>query len=213
MEQLNERIAKAPLGIKIAVVLITLAVVTALNFLVIGVPPGKSINEIESRIKKTDVELDKTKKDYITKQAIANDLNRFRREKEILEQRFNEAKAVLPDQSQIDDLLAAFQDNAQKSGLEITSVEPKAIAANAAGFYSSIPIAMSVVGSYHEIATFFDALGRMRRIVNVSEVSLDQPKDVNGKIILNGKFLVTAFMFVEAKKAAGPGTTPGGGVQ
>jgi type IV pilus assembly protein PilO len=37
----------------------------------------------------------------------------------------------------------------------------------------------------------------MRRIVNVSEVSLDQPKDVNGKIILNGKFLVTAFMFVD----------------
>jgi type IV pilus assembly protein PilO len=66
---------------------------------------------------------------------------------------------------------------------------------------------MSVSGNYHEIATFFDSLGRMRRIVNVSEVVLDGPKDVNGKVILSGKFLVTAFMFVDPSKGtAKPGS-------
>jgi type IV pilus assembly protein PilO len=49
----------------------------------------------------------------------------------------------------------------------------------------------------------------MRRIVNVSEVSLDSPKDVNGKVVLSGKFLVTAFMFVDPAKpgAKSPGST------
>jgi hypothetical protein len=38
----------------------------------------------------------------------------------------------------------------------------------------------------------------------VSDVSLGEPKDVNGKIVLSGKFLVTAFMFVDpSKKGAG----------
>jgi len=41
----------------------------------------------------------------------------------------------------------------------------------------------------------------------VSEVSLTDPKDVNGKVILSGKFLVTAFMFVNpAAKPAAPGS-------
>jgi type IV pilus assembly protein PilO len=76
---------------------------------------------------------------------------------------------------------------------------------------------MTVTGNYHEIATFFDSLARMRRIVNVSELALDSPKDVNGKIVVNGKFLVTAFMFVDASKQGGaqrPGGAPrlaGGG--
>jgi type IV pilus assembly protein PilO len=51
----------------------------------------------------------------------------------------------------------------------------------------------------------------MRRIVNVSEMALDQPKDVNGKIILNGKFLVTAFMFVDPSKAPPAAAKPAAG--
>jgi type IV pilus assembly protein PilO len=51
----------------------------------------------------------------------------------------------------------------------------------------------------------------MRRIVNVSDIQLDGARDVNGKVVLNGKFLVTAFMFLDqaaladAKTAKKPG--------
>ena len=61
---------------------------------------------------------------------------------------------------------------------------------------------MTVTGNFHEIATFFDALGRLRRIVNVSDITLDAPKDVNGKVVADAKFLVTTFMFVEPKPKA-----------
>ena len=60
---------------------------------------------------------------------------------------------------------------------------------------------MTVTGSFHEIATFFDALGRLRRIVNVSDITLDEPKDVKGKVVVSAKFLVTTFMFVDPKAA------------
>jgi len=72
---------------------------------------------------------------------------------------------------------------------------------------------MTVTGNFHEIATFFDSLGRMRRIVNVTDIVLSEPKDVNGKVVLSAKFLATTFMFVEPSKAAPakPGAKPAGG--
>ena len=63
---------------------------------------------------------------------------------------------------------------------------------------------MTVTGNFHEIATFFDSLGRLRRIVNVSDISMATPKEVSGKLVVDAKFLVTTFMFVnQAKGAAG----------
>src|SRR5512138_2284962 len=202
MEKLLDRLVKAPLGAKIGGVAGVIALLTVINYFVVGMNFGMPISDVEEKIRKTLVEQQRLDKEYIEKTAIANNLNQFRREKELLEQQLREALAELPEEKNIEDLLQLFQDRALKAGLKIGSVEPKAPATER--FYARIPMPMAVKGIYHEIATFFDALGRMRRIVNVSEVQLDTPKDVNGKVILNGKFLVTAFMFVEAKKGGAP---------
>jgi type IV pilus assembly protein PilO len=44
-------------------------------------------------------------------------------------------------------------------------------------------------------------VARLRRIVNVTNLSLDGAKDVNGRVLLNARFLATSFMFVEKKDA------------
>jgi type IV pilus assembly protein PilO len=180
-------------------------VVTALNYFAIGLPTfGKSISEYEQRIARVDREQKKLNDDLIDKTSIANNLNQFRREKELLEQRLAEALTELPEDKKLDELLQFFQDRATKAGLEISTIEPQAPVTE--GFYARLPIPMTVTGNFHEIATFFDSLGRLRRIVNVNNITLDSPKDVGGKVILAGKFLVTAFMFVEQKpKPAQPG--------
>ena len=201
MERLITRIVKAPLGAKIAVLAAIVGLLTVVNYFVIGMGLGPSISDIEVKIRRAQVEQARLDKEYIEKTAIANNLNQFRREKELLEQQLREALAELPEDKNIPDLLQLFQDRALKAGLKIDSIEPKAPTTER--FYARIPIPMTVKGNYHEIATFFDSLGRMRRIVNVSDVSLSDPKDVNGKVILSGKFLVTAFMFVDPTKPAG----------
>jgi type IV pilus assembly protein PilO len=212
MDKLIERILKAPLGAKIGVVAAVVVLLTVLNYFVIGMNFGPSISDVETKIRKAALEQQRYEKEYIEKTAIANNLNQFRREKELLEQQLREALAELPEDKNIEDLLQLFQDRALKAGLKIESIEPKAPATER--FYARIPIPMTVKGNYHEIATFFDALGRMRRIVNVSDVVLDSPKDVNGKVILSGKFLVTAFMFVDPAGAPGkPGAPAAGGAR
>ncbi|HET9597324.1 MAG TPA: type 4a pilus biogenesis protein PilO [Anaeromyxobacteraceae bacterium] len=202
MEKLIERIAKAPVGTKVAVVMLVACGITALNYFVMGVPSfGASISEMEGRIERTGNEQRKLDQDYIEKQAIANNLNQFRREKELLEARLNEALAELPNDKRLDELLQLFQDRATKAGIDILTIEPQGQANE--GFYARIPVPMTVQGGYHEIATFLDAIGRLRRIVNVSNLALDTPHDVNGKVTLTGRFLATTFMFVDTKAAPG----------
>ena len=213
MDKLLERILKAPLGAKVGVVAAAVVLLTVLNWFVVGMNFGPAVSDLEDKIRRAAQEQARLEKEYIEKTAIANNLNQFRREKELLEQQLREALAELPEDKNIEDLLQLFQDRALKAGLKIVSIEPKT--PQAERFYAKIPIPMTVKGNYHEIATFFDSLGRMRRIVNVSEVSLGGAKDVNGKVILDGKFLVTAFMFVDPSKPMGkPGGAPApGGVR
>jgi type IV pilus assembly protein PilO len=210
MEKLIERIAKAPPGAKIAVIAFVAAAVTALNYFVVGVPTfGRAVAELDQRIEAAAREKRKLDQDYIEKQAIANNLNQFRREKELLEQRLQEALSELPDDKKLDELLQLFQDRASKAGLDILTIEPQAQASE--GFYARIPIPMSVQGNYHEIATFLDAVGRLRRIVNVNNLSFDQPKDQKGRVVLTAKFLATTFMFVDPKAADAKGAKPAAG--
>jgi type IV pilus assembly protein PilO len=207
MEQLIERVAKAPLGAKVAVLTGLLVAVTSLNYFVIGVPTfDAAISDLEARIHRTEVEQKKLDSDYIEKTAIANNLNQFRREKELLEQRLAEALAELPNDKNIDELLQSFQDRATKAGLEIQTIEPQG--QQSEGFYARVPIPMTVQGNYHEIATFLDSLGRLRRIVNVSNLSFESPKDSNGKLLLTAKFLATTFMFVDSAKPAAGAAKP-----
>ena len=201
MEKLIERVAKAPLGAKVGVVGGAVVALFLLSYFVFTLPAGASISEMEARIKRAKAEQVKLDADYGEKTAIANNLNQFRREKELLEQKLTEALAELPEEKDIDGLLQLLQDRAQKAGLEIMTIEPQAVANEQ--FYARIPIPMSVVGNFHEIATFLDSLGRLRRIVNVSELSLGGPREIGGKLVLNAKFLTTTFMFVSAKKGAG----------
>jgi type IV pilus assembly protein PilO len=205
MEQLIERIAKAPLGAKVGAVAVALVLVTALNYFVFAIPYGDSISDVDKKVKNLARQQTQLNAELTEKKAIANDLNRFRREKEILEQRLEQAKEKLPVDKDLDDLLTQFQDRAQKAGLDILTISPEH--EKPEGFYARLPIPMTVKGNFHEIVTFFDALGRLRRIVNVSDITLDSPADVKGKVVVNGKFMLTTFMFLDqggdAKKKGG----------
>jgi type IV pilus assembly protein PilO len=210
VEKFLDSVVKLPIAAKVGVVAGVVLALTLLNYFVVGMAFGPSISDIELRIRRGRAEQARLDKEYIEKTAIANNLNQFRREKELLEQQLREALAELPEEKNIEDLLQLFQDRAIKAGLKIDSIEPKPPTTER--FYARIPIPMTVKGNYHEIATFFDSLGRMRRIVNVSDLALSDPKDVGGKMVLSGKFLVTAFMFIDPAKAgaAKPGApTPG----
>ncbi len=208
MDQLIDQIVKAPLGAKIGGVAGIIVLLTALNYF--WLPIGVSISEMEDRIVRLQKEEKPLNAEYAQKTLIANDLMRFKEENRKLEQKLLEAAADLPEQKNLDELLKDFQSRAALAELEISTIEPGAEARE--GFYAKIPINMSVTGSYHHIAKFFDAVGKLRRIVNVSSISLDSPKpDSRGTVSLTAKFVATTFMFVKAPPPTAPaGVGPAG---
>lgn len=56
---------------------------------------------------------------------------------------------------------------------------------------------MKISGNYHSIAVFYDKVAKLARIVNVTDISLKEPKLENKKVILEAEFTATTFKFVE----------------
>ena len=166
MDQAHRAHREGAVRTKVAVVGLFVTLLTVLNYFALSMI-RPSISELDERIVRAEREQAQLDREF-TKTAIANNLNQFRREKELLEQQLREALAELPEEKKVDELLLLFQDRAQKSGLEIGTIEPQAPVRDR--FYARLPIPMTVTGNFHEIATFFDALGRMRRIVNVNDI-------------------------------------------
>jgi type IV pilus assembly protein PilO len=117
----------------------------------------------------------------------------------VLQQKLDEALSELPEQADVDELLAQLNDVGRKSGLEIATVEPTA--EQPAQIYVKIPIRMSVVGNYNEVALFLQEVANMRRIVNVNNIRLGTPQVRSEKVVLNADFIATAFRFLDQNAA------------
>lgn len=203
MEQLLDRIAKAPPLFKFGGLFAVCVLMTVANFFFF-------VSDVEDLITTQESQQRQLESQLAEKKAIAQNLNERRREMDQLEQKLADALTQLPENKDIQDLLAQVNDIAKKSGLEIVRVEPGA--EQPATFFAKIPIRMSVSGNYHELAIFLQELANMRRIVNVNNIRLLSPVVKNDKVVLNTEFLATTFRFISQapKPPPAPGAPPGG---
>jgi type IV pilus assembly protein PilO len=192
MDELIDKLLKAPPlyrwgGLAVALVLLTLG-----NFLFLVNPVEGNIGQQQARQRALDAQLQE-------KSEIAQNLNERRREMDVLQQKLDEALSELPEQADVDELLAQLNDVGRKSGLEISTVEPTP--EQPAQIYVKIPIRMSVTGNYNEVALFLQEVANMRRIVNVNNIRLGTPQVRSEKVVLNADFIATAFRFLDSNAA------------
>jgi type IV pilus assembly protein PilO len=188
MEQLIDRIVKAPPATKYGGLAGAVLALTALNFFLMVQPLEDTIAGQLATQRNLEVQLQE-------KQEIAQNLNERRREMDVLETKLQEALTELPEKKDLEELLAQLNDIGKKSGLEISLVEP--VAEAPAGFYARIPIKMNVSGNYHEIARFLFDVSNLRRIVNVNNIKFNSPTVKNEKVTLKSEFLATTFRFLD----------------
>jgi len=105
--------------------------------------------------------------------ATAGKLPQFRSQVTELEERLDNLKAVLPEEKDAAALLRQMQTIATQSNLTIKSFKPAPTVTKQ--LHAEWPISLELDGTYHNLATFFDRVGRFTRIVNISAV------DVKGK--------------------------------
>jgi type IV pilus assembly protein PilO len=158
-------------------------------------PMQVQITQRQSQLRALEDEL-------IQKQSIANNLAQFKHEKEILERRLAQALTELPNEANIDDLIRSLAEIGTKSGLTINTIDPQA--EQRQSFYAAIPIVMSVTGNYHEIGVFLDALSKLARIVNVTNIKMASPKMQSEKLVVSASYVATTFRFLPEAPAAAP---------
>jgi type IV pilus assembly protein PilO len=130
-------------------------------------------------IKKLKKELGGLEKKLVTAKANAADLEKFQKMMEEAEVEFKKAMKALPEKEEIPSLLTSISRSGQDVGLE---------------FLLEIPVAMQVVGGYHDLAMFFDKVARLSRIVNIKNISMGRIKDSQR---LNTSCTAVTYKFVE----------------
>ncbi len=70
---------------------------------------------------------------------------------------------------------------------------------------------IEVVGTYHEVALFFDRVGKLPRIVNIRNIIMSTPEERSGRIILETAGEAVTYRFLEEKKKAAGGGGGGDG--
>jgi len=153
-----------------------------------------------------ETQLTALKNDIAKGQATAKQLGQFRAEVEDLEGRLGSLRAVLPEEKDAADLLRRMQTVATQSNLTIKSFKPAAVVTKQ--LHAEWPIELQLEGTYHNLAIFFDRIGKFTRIVNITglDVRGKEPPDANTTIL--AQCIATTFVLLEKPVAPKPGATP-----
>ena len=133
----------------------------------------------------------------------ARQLPAFEKEVNDLEARLDNLKAVLPEEKDAADLLRRMQTVATQSSLTIKSFKPAPVVTKQ--LHAEWPITLELEGSYHNLASFFDRVGKFTRIVNITGVDVKgqaRPGDPNATI--TATCVATTFVLLDPKTAAKP---------
>ena len=112
-----------------------------------------------------------------------------------LQAQVRRAEVQLPDSKEIPDLLSAISSAGRESGLEMLLFRQKP--ERYQDFYAEVPVDVLVRGNYQQVATFFDRVGQLDRIVNVSDISMKDPKVNSGAIIVQTSCSAVTFRFLD----------------
>ncbi|MCB0340476.1 MAG: type 4a pilus biogenesis protein PilO, partial [Bdellovibrionales bacterium] len=133
-------------------------------------------------------------------QRLARNLKTFREEVKVLDQTLNRALRELPDKREIPDLLKSISTLARDAGLKVSlfKTNPERIK----DFYAEVPVEISLKGTFHQVASFFDEVGALERIVNIGGIELANPKIEPDQVEVAAKCVATTFRYLDDEERA-----------
>ena len=180
--------------------------------------------DVLTRKAQIESELETIKMQIAQKEKIVLQLDQYIAEVEALEDNYKIALLKLPDQREIPGLFHSVALAGKDAGVEFALFEPRAAvprtldkpeAAAAKSkdkkgvpepepepFYEEIPVKVTVTGHFQSIVHFFEKVAKLPRIVNVSDISMGDRKDVKGRgTVLTASCTVKTYMFVDKKES------------
>jgi len=98
-----------------------------------------------------------------------------------LKQQLEIERRIVPDEKQVDSFIETMDSEARKAGIELRRYAAKPVATKE--YYTEVPFDMELDGPYYSMLNFFDRVGKLERIVNVSGLLVATTKNAaNAKV-------------------------------
>jgi len=191
MNERLERIFESPANVKIGILGGTIALLVAAFYFAFYSPLADEIEELHVAVEGPAG----LRAKVLEQEGIARNLDVYQREVEILDQQLAVALKELPDRREIHLFLDSISDQAKNSGLEVPLFEPQP--EQKRDFYAEVPVMVAVRGTFNQVATFFDEVGHLERIVNIDKFEIAQPVIDKDRIQLTTALTATTFRFLE----------------
>ena len=210
-----DSIAKLPTSKKLLILLAFVVVISGLYGYLLFLPQQEKLDGLR-------VELGKLNKELEEGEAVKRELAKFQKEDEALQRKLILALAQLPNKKEIPTLLRNISSLGKGSGLEFLLFKPKpeervGATPGAPGkqtpgatgkekpeelqdFYARVPLELTMLGSYHNVAVFFDKISKLDRIINILNFSMGDVKQMGDETVVKTSCLATTFRFLETEE-------------
>jgi type IV pilus assembly protein PilO len=149
-----------------------------------------------------EAQLEMLRKDVAKGREAEKKLPEFRAQVGDLESRLVSLSAVLPEEKDVADLLRRMQTVATQSNLVIKGFKPSPVVTKE--LHAEWPISLELDGTYHNLATFFDRVGKFTRIVNISGLTVAGKKEPTPTSTISATCVATTFVLLEKPAPADP---------
>ena len=191
MDPRIEKIFKLPSKQKILILISTLLLIAVGFYFMLIKPKQEELKNFQTRLTELQTQVEENRR-------IAENLPRLEREYFQLNKELEKALTELPDQKQIPLLLTSITSAGKASGLDFLVFRPKA--EEPKEFYASVPVDITVSGSFNSVAKFFVAVSELPRIVNIGNVAFSDIKSSGDQTNLKVTCLATTFRFLDKKE-------------
>ena len=127
-------------------------------------------------IEKGRADVAKQKEVFLEKKKLAVNLDAYKQQRAEIEQAFGALLKQLPNKSEMDALLIDINQAGLGRGLAFELFKP-AEKENFTEFYAELPVSIKVTGQYHDLGAFASDVAKMPRIVLLTDLKLEPPKD------------------------------------
>jgi type IV pilus assembly protein PilO len=122
---------------------------------------------------------------------------KFKRMIAELSGQLDQARQQLPGEREIPILLEQIARFGKEAGIEFISFRPSPEVAR--DFYNDVPMALALRGPFHNIGLFLDKISHYPRIISVSNLTMGNPVEKEGYLMLTSTCTATTYRYVQAK--------------
>jgi len=172
--ELFEKVEKIKMLYRILIFAVTILLIASAFVFLVYLPKTEAIA-------KTNKEITRLKQQINRAKITARNLKNLEKKEAEIDTQFKEALKLLPNKREIPSLLRNVTQLGRDSNLNFRLFQP--MQERPKDFFIEIPVSVEVTGSYHDVAVFFDKVGRMKRIVNIIGVSMRPVQPLSTKLL------------------------------